>query len=60
MIQDEDRAECWIQSHSGTKAEADAFAADIEKLAALSGHPTPRVEVAHDPQGGWNVWIWEG
>lgn len=43
----------------GTKEEADAMAADIEKLAGLEGQQIPRTEVTHDRQGGWNVWIWE-
>jgi hypothetical protein len=56
---DPDISQAWLQSHCGTKAEAKAFAADIEKLAALENLPQPRVSVEHDRQGGWNVWVWE-
>lgn len=56
---DPDTSQAWLQSHCGTKEEADAYAADIEKLAWLEGLPEPRVTVERDRQGGWNVWIWE-
>jgi hypothetical protein len=59
MDQEPDRSEAWLQSHCGTKAEADAYAADIEKLAALEDQPIPRVTVERDREGGWNVWVWE-
>lgn len=59
MDQEPDRTEAWQQSHYGTKAEAEAMAADIEKLAGLQGDPIPRTEVTRDREGGWSVWIWE-
>lgn len=60
MPQDPDRSVAWWQGHYGTKGDADAIAADIEKLAGLQGNPIPRTEVTRDREGGWNVWIWEG
>lgn len=47
------------QAHFPTRAMATAYAADIEKLAAMQDEPTPRTEVTRDPEGGWNVWVWE-
>ena len=60
MSQEPDRSECYWQAHFGTREMADALAADIEKLAGLQGESIPRTEVTHDPEGGWNVWIWKG
>ena len=54
MDQEPDLSEAWCQGHYGTKAEADAIVADIEKLAALEGTPAPTARVEHDRQGGWN------
>jgi hypothetical protein len=48
-----------LQSHCETKEEADAFAADIEKLAALEGLPLPHITIERNRQGGWSVWVWE-
>lgn len=59
MFHEPDRSAAYRQGHYGTKAEADAMAADIEKLAGLQGDPIPRTEVTRDREGGWNVWIWE-
>jgi hypothetical protein len=55
MDYDPDPRVAYLQGHYGTKAEGDAFAADIEKLAALAA---PYVEITHDSAGGWNLWIW--
>jgi hypothetical protein len=43
----------------GTKAEADAMMLDIEKLSALEGTSAPDMLVERDPNGGWNLWLWE-
>lgn len=59
MPQEPDRSEAYWQAHFGSKEMADAYAADIEKLAGLQGEPIPRTRVTRDPKGGWNVWIME-
>lgn len=59
MDSEPDRSEAWLQGHYGSREMATAMAADIEKLAALQGEPTPRIDVTPDPDGGWNVWVWE-
>lgn len=41
MDYDPDPHQAYLQGHYGTKAEADAMASDIEKIAGLEGHPTP-------------------
>lgn len=59
MPQDPDLSEAYWQGHFVSKEMASAYAKDIEKLAGLQGHQIPRAEVTKDPQGGWNVWVWE-
>lgn len=58
MDQEPDRSEAYWQGHFGTREMAVAYAADIEKGAAMQGDPIPRTEVTRDREGGWNVWIW--
>lgn len=59
MTNEPDRSAAWLQGHFDTKAEADAYAADIEKIAGLEGSFISRTEVTRDPEGGWNVWVWD-
>ena len=59
MDSEPDRSEAWLQGHYGSREMSTAMAADMEKLAALQGEPTPRIDVTPDPDGGWNVWVWE-
>lgn len=59
MDEPPDESVAYWQARFGTKDMADAYAADIEKLAGLEGQPIPRTKVTRDRQGGWNVWIWE-
>lgn len=58
MLDDPDLSEAYWQGHFGTKEMADAYAANIEKIAALQGEPVPRTSVTRDRDGGWNVWVW--
>ena len=59
MDSESDLSRAYWQGHFGTKEMADAYAADIEKVAALQGYEVPRTEVTRDREGGWNVWVWE-
>ena len=59
MIGEPDISRAWCQGHFGTKAEADAMAADIEKQEGVCGRIAPQMRVEHDRAGGWNLWLWE-
>jgi hypothetical protein len=59
MESDPDLSEAYWQGHFSTKETADAYAADIEKLAGLQGETAPRTSVTRDREGGWHVWVWE-
>ena len=59
MDKEPETGEYWLQGHYATRAEAEAMAADIDKLTGLQEQPAPHTCVTRDPQGGWCVWVWE-